>query len=145
MIKKSNIILVFILVLLLDGLVLPGLLGFREGVLTMTFLLAMLVNWGTAGPVLWLGSLASFFLEFFWRLQPGSLAILFLLAALIYFFASSLLRTKRYAWAVLLSFGLGLAFWHNVFVVTAVAFAGFILCFLLFDKVCSQEKNIKFL
>ena len=144
MINKLNIILVFAALLLLDGLFLPGVFGFKEGVLVSAFLLAMILNWGITIPVLWLGSGISLFLEFFWKLQPGSLMLLFLTAALAYFFISSLFSVKRYVGAVILSFGLWLVFWHNSFAVAITAFAGFALCFLLFDYICSEEKNIKF-
>src|SRR3990167_2573359 len=144
MTKKLNIILVFVVLLLLDGLFLPGVFGFKEGVLVLAFLLAMILNWGVTTPVLWLGSGASLFLEFFWKLQSGSLMLLFLTAALAYFFISSLFSVKRYVGAVILSFGLWLVFWHNGFAVAVTAFAGFALCFLLFDYICSEEKNIKF-
>lgn len=70
--------------------------------------------------------------------------LLFLLAALAYFFISSIFKVKRYAMAVILSFGLALMFWHNMFVTAFAAFAGFVLCFFLFDHICSKEKNIKF-
>lgn len=145
MTKKFNLILVFIILFLLDGLVLPGLFGFREGVLTMVFLLAVLLNWGVSAPILWVGSGVSLFLEFFWQLEPGSLLLLFLLAALVHFLVSSAFSVKRYVGAAFLSFGALPAFWHNGFTAVFTAFAGFLLCFLLFDKICSEEKSIKFL
>lgn len=141
---KLNLVLVFVGLLLLDGLFLPGIFGFKEGVLVLAFLLAMILNWGATAPVLWLGSGISLFLEFFWKLQPGSLMLLFLAAALAHFFILSLFSVKRYVGAVMLSFGLWLVFWHNGFAVAVTAFAGFTLCFLIFDYICSAEKNIKF-
>lgn len=141
--NKFTLVLVFVALLLLDGLFLPGVLGFKEGVIVSAFLLAMILNWGVIAPVLWLGSGISIFLEFFWKLQPGSLMLLFLTAALVYFFISSLFSVKRYVGAVILSFGLWLVFWHNSSVVVVTAFASFALCFFLFDTLCS-EKNIKF-
>lgn len=135
MIKKLNLVLIFTALLLLDGLFLPGIFGFWEGVLTSVFLLAMLLNWGVITPVLWLGSGISLFLEFFWRIQPGVVVLLFLLAALAYFFISSLFNVKRYIGAVILSFGLWLVLGYNNFTVGIAAFAGFTLCFLLFDRV----------
>lgn len=144
MVNKFALVLVFAALLLLDGLFLPGVFGFREGVLVSAFLLALILNWGVITPVLWLGSGISLFLEFFWRQPPGSLMLLFLTAALVYFFISSLFSVKRYVGAVILSFGLWLVFWHNDFAVAIMALAGFALCFVLFDKLCSAEKNIKF-
>ena len=145
MAKKLNLVLIFAGVLLLDGLVLPGLFNFRQGTLTMAFLLAMLLNWGPVAPVLWLGSGISLFLEFFWQIPIGSMLFMFLLASLVYFFVASAFSVKRYAGAAVLSFGAFPAFWHNGFVAVITAFAGFLLCFFLFDKICSEKKNIKFL
>ena len=142
--RQPNVLLIFAGLFLLDGLFLPGVFGFREGVFVSVFLLAMLLNWGIITPVLWLGSGISVFLEFFWKLQPGGLMLLFLIAALAYFFISSFLKVKRYAMAIILSFGLAFVFWHNMFATAITAFAGFALCFILFDKLCSEEKNIKF-
>ena len=141
MVNKITLVLVFAALLLLDGLFLPGVFGFKEGVLVSAFLLAMILNWGITIPVLWLGSGISLFLEFFWKLQPGSLMLLFLTAALAYFFISSLFSVKRYVGAVILSFGLWLVFWHNSFAVAITAFAGFALCFLLFDRVVEVRKS----
>lgn len=149
--KKANIIFIFMLLLTLDGLFLPGVFGFREGVLVSVFLLAMLLNWGVITPVLWLGSGLSLFLEFFWRIQPGSLMLLFLLAVLVYFFISSLFSVKRYVGAVILSFALpSVSFgggWSvfGGFVGVVTAFMGFLLCFFLFDRICSAEESTKFL
>lgn len=142
--KKLNLVLIFVLVLLLDGIFLPGVFGFKESVLVLAFLAAMLLNWGPSAPVLAIGTGASFFLEIFWKLQPGSMMLLFLLSALIYFIASSAFSVKRYAGAAILSFGALPVFWHNGAASVVTAFAGFVLCFALFDLVCS-EKNIKFL
>jgi hypothetical protein len=145
MTRRFNIVLVFAATLLLDGLLLPGMFGFRDGILVLVFLMALMLNWGVHAPVLWLGSGISLFLEFFWKLTPGSLMILFLSAALLYYFISSLFKIKRYAMALILSFGLGLVFWHNMIVTVVTAFAGFAMCFLLFDHLCSEKKSIKFL
>ena len=145
MIKHTRLILVFIVIFLIDGLVVPGVFGFRESIITTIFLFAMILNWGASASVLWLGSGFSLFLEFFWRIQPSSLSLLFLVAALLYFFISSAFSVKRYAGAATLSFGLGLMFWHNGFIIIVTAFADFLLCFFLFDKLCLEEKNTKFL
>lgn len=144
MIRKFNLVLVFAALLLLDGLFLPGAFGFKEGVLVSVFLLAMILNWGVITPVLWLGSGISLFTEFFWRIQPGSLMLLFLTAALAYFFISSLFSVKRHVGAAILSFGLWLVLGYNNFTIGIVAFAGFLLAFILFDTICSETKNIKF-
>ncbi len=138
------LVLVFGALLLLDGIFLPGVFGFREGVLASVFILAMLLNWGVTIPVLWIGSGSSLFLELFWKLQPGSLMLLFLAAALAYFFISSFFSVKRYAGAAILSFGLWLVFWHNGFAVAVTAFAGFSLCFFIFDRVEVRNDHAKF-
>lgn len=135
MINKLNIVLIFAALLLLDGLFLPGIFGFKEGVLVPVFLLAMILNWGAIASVLWLGSGISLFLEFFWKLQPGSLILLFLTAALAHFFILSLFSVKRYVGAIILSLGLWLVLGYNNFTIGIVAFAGFLLAFILFDRV----------
>ena len=149
--NKLKLILIFVFLLLLDGLILPGLFGFREGMLTIAFLLAILLNWGPTPGVLWLGSGVSLFLEFFWQFPIGSLLLMFLLAALTYYLISSVLSVKRYTAAVSLSFALpfivfngGWGLFNNI-VGTTTVLASFIMCFFLFNKICSEEKNIKFL
>ena len=141
MIKHTRLILVFIVIFLIDGLVMPGVFGFRESIITTIFLFAMILNWGASASVLWLGSGFSLFLEFFWRIQPGSLSLLFLVAALLYFFISSAFSVKRYAGAAILSLGLWLFLGYNNFAVVAEAFAAFTACFILFDRVVEVRKT----
>src|SRR3989338_7926088 len=146
MFNKLNLVLVFAVVFLADGVLLPGMFGFREGLLTSVFLLAMLLNWGSAAPVVWTGSAIALFLEFFWKLGPGSLVLMFLGAALIFFFISSLFTVKRSAGAAVLCLGLWLALGYNSYAIALTALAGFLFCFLMFDKLCLQtEKSTKFL
>ncbi len=143
-INKLNLVLIFAAVFLADGVLLPGMFGFREGILVSVFLLAMLLNWGPAAPVVWAGSAMALFLEFFWKLGPGSLVLTFLGVALALFFLSRLLTVKRSVGAAVLCLGLWLALGYNDFAVAAVALAGFFSLFLLFDSLCS-EKNTKYL
>lgn len=147
MVNKFALVLIFAVFFLLDGLFLPGIFGFKEGVLVLAFLLAMILNWGATASILWLGSGVSLFLEFFWKLQPGSLMLLFLTAALAHFFILSLFSIKRYVGAVILSFALPSVVFGvgwGAFVGSVTAFVGFLLAFILFDTICSEKKNIKF-
>ena len=148
MINKLNIVLVFAALLLLDGLFLPGIFGFKEGVVASVFLLAMILNWGVITPVLWLGSGIALFLEFFWKLQPGVLMLMFLTVALIYFFIASLFSVKRYVGAVILSFALpsvvfggGWGTFNGIISIVITAFASFALCFFIFDRVVEVRKS----
>lgn len=143
-INKLNLVFIFAAFFLADGVILPGMFGFREGTLVSVFLLAMLLNWGPVAPVVWTGSAMALFLEFFWKLGPGSLALIFLGAAMILFFISSLITIKRSAGAMVLCLCLWLALGYNNFAIVAVALAGFFSLFLLFDRLCS-EKNTKYL
>lgn len=132
-VKISNLVLVFIAIFFVDGLVLSGIFGFRESIMASVFLAAMILNWGVITPVLGVGSVISLFLEFFWKMQPGSLALMFLAAALIFFFISSFFSVKRMVGASILSLCLLPILGYNNFIIPLEAFATFGACFILFD------------
>ncbi|PIR41894.1 MAG: hypothetical protein COV30_01740 [Candidatus Yanofskybacteria bacterium CG10_big_fil_rev_8_21_14_0_10_37_15] len=145
MAEKLNLILIFVALLVLDGIFLPAVFGFKESLAVFIFILAMILNWKVSSFVLWFGFGFSFFLEFFWKLQPGSLLFLFLAVALIYLLTSSLLAIKRYVGALILSFCLWFWFWNNGFMTVVTSFSVFALCFFLFDHVVKIKNSpVKF-
>lgn len=133
-IKITNLFLIFIAIFFVDGLVLPGLFGFRESVMVPVFLAAMILNWGAVASVLGIGSVISLFLEFFWKIQPGSLMLMFLIAALIFFFVSSFFSVKRMIGALIISLCLLPILGYNNFIIPLEAFATFGICFFMFDR-----------
>jgi len=140
-IKILNLILIFIAIFFVDGLVLSGIFGFRESVMTLVFLAAMILNWGAITPVLGVGSVISLFLEFFWKMQPGSLMLMFLSAALIFFFISSFFNVKRIVGASIISLCLLPILGYNNFVIPLETFAAFAICFFLFDRVVEVRNS----
>lgn len=140
-IKILNLILIFIAIFFVDGLVLSGIFGFRESVMTLVFLAAMILNWGAITPVLGVGSVISLFLEFFWKMQPGSLMLMFLSAALIFFFISSFFNVKRIVGASIISLCLLPILGYNNFVIPLETFATFVMCFFLFDRVVEVRNS----
>lgn len=133
--KILNLVLVFVAVFFIDGLILPGVFGFREGIMTSVFLIAIILNWGVITPILGVGSATSLFLEFFWKMQPGSLILMFLAVALIFFFISSFFNVRRMVGASILSLCLLLILGYNNFAIVLEAFAIFTVFFVLFDHI----------
>lgn len=133
-VKILNLFLVFAAIFFVDGLILPSIFGFRESVMVPVFLIAMILNWGAITPILGVGSIISLFLEFFWKIQPGSLVLMFLTVALIFFFISSFLSIKRIIGAFIISLCLLPVLGYNNFIIPLEAFATFGICFFLFDR-----------
>jgi len=140
-IKILNLALIFIAIFLIDGLILPSIFGFRESIMVLVFLVAMILNWGVIIPVLGVGSIISLFLEFFWKMPPGSLVLMFLIAALIFFFISSFFSVKRIVGASILSLCLLSILGYNNFIIALEAFATFGVCFTLFDRVVEVRNS----
>jgi len=85
---------IFIFVLLVDGLILPSFFGFRDGFLSMLVLIMPTLYLGLKKNYIFLGLFLSFILESFRGLNFGVLAIPFLFTVLIVFLVRRFLNIQ---------------------------------------------------
>jgi len=83
--KTWLIIILFLAAMFFDGIIFPGLFGFREGFLTIIFLVIMLLYYEADFKGLVLGVVFSGLAEFYWGLKLGTLILPLLASAGMFF------------------------------------------------------------
>lgn len=89
-----KIFIIFIIALVLDGLILPALFGFRNSFLSMLVLITPILYMGPTKQCLVCGLFFSATLELFRGLDLGTLAVPFLSAAAVLYVAQKFLDIK---------------------------------------------------
>ncbi len=75
MMSKLLIVVLFLAAMFLDGIIFPGLFGFRESFLTIIFLIVMLLYYEADLEGVVLGVAFSGLAEFYWGLKLGTLIL----------------------------------------------------------------------
>ncbi len=79
--SKWLIVVLFLASMFLDGIILPAFFNFREGFLTIIFLMIMLLYYRADIKGLILGTALSWLAEFYWGLKMGTLMLPLLVSA----------------------------------------------------------------
>lgn len=90
-----RIFLIFLAVLVLDGLILPALFGFRDSFLSLIILILPMLYFGTEKRYIFFGMFSAVILETFRGLNFGSLALPFLFTALLICLAQLFFDTRH--------------------------------------------------
>ncbi len=105
------ITIIFLASVFLDGIILPAFFGFREGFLSIIFLITMLVYYEADLKSFILGILFSGTLEFYWGLKPGALILPLFAAAGIFMLLNKFFNVHSKGFIIFSGLVMFLVFW----------------------------------
>ena len=115
--SKWLISVLFFVVMFFEGMIFPSIFGFREGFLTVVFLVAILLYYKVDFWSLILGTVISMFTEFCWGLKFGVLALPLLASVGTFFLLNKFFSIKG---AVLMTISgatmLVVFWWSSIFI-----------------------------
>ncbi len=94
--NRVFIVMLFAVTVTLEGIIMPALFGIRENFLTVIFLVALIVTYGTPAWVLGYGTVMAFIAEWFQGFYPGSLVMAWLLAAWAWYVMTEFLSIQPF-------------------------------------------------
>ncbi|MBI2062193.1 MAG: hypothetical protein HYT64_00645 [Candidatus Yanofskybacteria bacterium] len=112
------IMVLFLAVMFLDGIVLPGLLGFRESFLTIIFFVIVLLYRKADLQVLILGVLFSGLAEFYRGLGTGTLMLPFLASAGVLFLLNLFFNVRSRILMIVAGVAMFIVFWESSILLT---------------------------
>jgi hypothetical protein len=120
MMSKWLIIVLFLATMFLDGIILPGIFGFRESFLTVIFLVAMLLYYEINLQSLIIGVVLSGLTEFYWGLKLGTLILPLLASVGVFFLLNTFFNIKNRVLIVLSGVILLIVFWETSVLISKV-------------------------
>lgn len=112
MMRTWLIVVLFLGALLLDGMILPGLFGFKESFLTIFFIIFILLYHELSLRSLIIGTLLSAAAEFYWGLKTSILILPLFASAGVYFLLNSFFNTRNKVFLVVLGAVMFVVFWE---------------------------------
>lgn len=117
--KTWFVAVLFLGLVIVDGVILPAVFGFREGFLSIAFLVFILLYIGDARGLV-LSLIFSAFLEFYWSLSFGSLILPCLISFGLLIFLNNVFYTKNRILRVLLGVIIFVCFWGSSVLVNKI-------------------------
>ncbi len=96
MIRNIILIALFILAILIDGILMPGLFNVKDSALVFVFLALLIAGFGTGTWVICWGIIFAFLAELLLALHPGSLTFGFLALAILWHVMTRFLNLEPY-------------------------------------------------
>jgi hypothetical protein len=120
MMSKWLIAVLFLGAMFLDGIVFPGLFGFRESFLTIIFLVAVLLYYKADFRGLVFGIVLSGLVEFYWGLRLGALILPLLASAGTFFLLNSFFNIRSKVFMVLSGIIMFVVFWETSVLISKI-------------------------
>ncbi len=111
--SKWLIVVLFLAAMFLDGIILPGLFGFKESFLTVIFLVVMLLCHKANLQGLVLGAALSGLAEFYWGLELGTLILPLLASAGAFFLLNRFFNIRSGILLILSGLIMFIVFWET--------------------------------
>ena len=118
--NKWLISVLFLAVMFLDGIILPGLFGFRESFLTVIFLVAILLYYEVNLQGLVFGVALSGLAEFYWGLKLGTLILPLLASAGAFFLLNRFFSIRSRTLMILSGVIMFIVFWETSILISKI-------------------------
>lgn len=106
------IVVLFLAGILVDGIIFPALFGFREGFLTIIFLVVMLLYYEVSIPSLIFGMVFAGLAELHWGLKTGVLVLPLFASAAVFFLLSKFFNIRSRFLTIILGVTMLVVFWE---------------------------------
>ena len=120
MMSKWLIVILFLAVMFLDGIIIPGLFGLRESFLTILFIVAMLLYCKAEPQALIIGVALSAWAEFYWGLKLGALMLSFLASAGAFFLLNKFFNIRSRVFIAISGVIMFIVFWETSVLISKI-------------------------
>ena len=118
--KKWLIVALFLVAVFLDGIIFPAFFGFREGFLTIVFVVTLLLYHGVSLRGLIFGIVFSGLTEFYWGLKLGTLVLPLLASAGVFFLLNTFFDIRNKILMIILGLIMFTVFWETSILVNKI-------------------------
>ncbi len=118
--KIGLTVVLFFAVMFFDGIIFPAFFGFREGILTVIFLVAVFLYYKVSLTGLVLGVVFSGSAEFYWGLKMGTLILPLLASAAVLFLLNTFFNIRSIALTILSGVTMFAVFWETSVLVSKI-------------------------
>ncbi len=118
--KTWLVAVLFLVAMFLDGIIFPALFGFREGFLTIVFLVVILLYYEIDLRILFLEVVFSGWAEFYWGLKLGTLILPLLASAGAFFLLNKFFNIRGSILMIFSGVIMLIVFWETSILVTKI-------------------------